>query len=250
MSEYIIVPIPSEGEYYRKFEKNNDTIDKIKVLSINSDDEDIMFSPSIVSSGKLIDELVARKFILPEGMTSDDLLEGDYDTLLLALRSTMSQTYHIKAKDPKTDEEFDYEYDLNDAQTITYSEIADKPNENGEFEYHLENSGKNVRFRLATVADRKLIDKVSADMMKDNPNRNFSTIIRRKLLVTHVDGCNSDEERQRFLSKMNIVDGWKLAKYMKDVTPKFDNQIEIVAPSGNRFRTKFPITEQFFYPSI
>jgi hypothetical protein len=49
---------------------------------------------------------------------------------------------------------------------------------------------------------------------------------------------------------MKIMDSRKLTAFMDECMPTIDFNIEVAAPSGNRFSASIPFTSEFFFPNI
>jgi len=87
--------------------------------------------------------------------------------------------------------------------------------------------------------------------MKMSSNAPLSKIIRLERLITSVDGEKDKMVISAFVKQMNIVDANNLIKYMSDVTPSFDLDIEVISPvTGKLKKQSLELTSEFFFPSI
>ena len=75
-------------------------------------DENILTSPNIINSGRLIDTLIRNK-IVERDINIDELLECDKEAILVFLRNTAyGPEYDINLIDPQTKKEFQAVVDL------------------------------------------------------------------------------------------------------------------------------------------
>jgi hypothetical protein len=191
----------------------------------------------------MIDKLLERKVTMVDEQTPfiapRKMLLGDRLALLIFLRVTMDNIYRI---------EVDGQYADFDLTTLKLKEINIKPNENNEFDFLLPKSKKRVTFRLMTGEDEIEIRMAA---MKMSSNAPLSKIIRLERLITSVDGEKDKMVISAFVKQMNIVDANNLIKYMSDVTPSFDLDIEVISPvTGKLKKQSLELTSEFFFPSI
>jgi len=236
-SKYDIVSLPSEGKFY------HNKCEKVKVYHLTLADEEIMTSPNLINSGEMIDKLLERKVTMVDEHTPfispRKMLLGDRLALLIFLRVSMDNIYRI---------EVDGQYTDFDLTTLKLKEINVKPNENNEFDFLLPKSKRRVTFRLMTGEDEIEIRMAA---MKMPSNVALNKIIRLERLITSVDGEKDKMMISTFVKQMNIIDANNLIKYMSDVTPSFDLEIEVVSPvTGKLKKQSLELTSEFFFPSI
>ena len=237
-----VIELPSRGLFY-PHKKG-----RIKVGYLTAQDENILTSPNLLTSGKVLDVLLERK-ILDKDIKADDLLPGDRNAILFFLRATgYGEMYPIILTDPKTGQEFNYEVDLS---KLEEKPIFAEPDENGEVEFLLPRSGSKVKFKLLTAAETARITENEEARMKKTKS-NISNLMTSKLeaQLTEVDGVRSRAEILQFIQYMSVADSSALRKYMNEVEPGLDETIEVTAPSGSIFRTEIPITLNFFWPYL
>ena len=78
---YDIIELPSQGLLY----KNKKS--KIKVEYLTAYDENVLTSPNLLNSGKVLDVLIERK-VKDLGFDVSELLSGDRMAILIYLRTT------------------------------------------------------------------------------------------------------------------------------------------------------------------
>ncbi len=134
-----MISLPSKGILYP------DCGETIKVEYMTAEDENILTSPNLLQSGKVLDVLLDRK-VKEKGLSAKDLLLGDRNAIMVFLRATSyGEMYPVKLTDPQTQEEFETEVDLS---TLKTKELGATPDENGNFTFELKRSKKNIKFSL------------------------------------------------------------------------------------------------------
>jgi hypothetical protein len=238
---YDIIPLPSKGLFYQNKKST------IKVAYLTAADENILLSPNLAQSGKMLDVLLERK-VLDKDINIKNLLNGDRDAILVFLRTSgYGNIYPIKLKDPKTNQDFDYDVDLNE---IKYKEV-NTPDENGEYLVKLPISQSSIKFRMLTIGELDEIDLIEEKKKKVHKNYIDETLTRRlERLIMEIDGDRDKGRISQFISKMKIGDSSFLRRAYTRFEPGIDLSLEVEAPSGEFFRTTIPILISFFYPDI
>jgi hypothetical protein len=103
-TEFIIatdhVSLPSQGKYY----PNGQASVQVKLLT--TEEENILTSPELIRNGKVLDVLLEHA-IIDKNLRPDDMLTGDRNAVLLALRSTgYGDNYPVKMTCPHCSESF------------------------------------------------------------------------------------------------------------------------------------------------
>lgn len=233
--KFDIIDLPSEGMFYANKCK------QVKVYHLALVDEEIMSAPNLLNSGEMIDKLLERKVTFVDENTPfihpTKMLIGDRLALLVYLRVTMDHIYNITVDDKP------YEFDLT---TLKLKQNVAKPNEKGEFDFLLPKSNVRVTFRLMTGEDEKEIRMYQLKTQNILP---INKVIRLERLITSVDGETDRMEISQFVKQMNIRDANRLFKYMDEVTPSFDLNIDVVGANGRPKTQMLEFTSEFFFPS-
>jgi len=233
--KFDIISLPSGGKFY------HNKCNQVKVYHLTLVDEEIMTAPNLLNSGEMIDKLLERKVTMVDEKTPfihpQKMLLGDRLALLVFLRITMDNLYMIDVDGEP------YEFDLT---TLKVKELTIHPNENGEFEFLLPKAKNKVTFKLMTGEDEKDVRNTLAKL----PNSNIYKAIRLEKLITSVDGERDKMVISAFVKQMNIIDANNLIKYMSDVTPSLDFEIEVISPlTGKLKRQELEMTSEFFFPN-
>ena len=241
---YDVMPLPSKGLFYP--EVDGKKVDSVKIYYLTAEDETIMMSPNLLQSGEMLNELLRRKVQSPYPV--DKMLVGDRLAILIYLRATMEQMYKVELTDPDTGESFEHEIDLG---SLEVKDIEYMPNQDGFFEFVLPKSNRRVTFRLMTGEDERTISMIEKQEQKlRKTSANLARMLRFEHLIVAVEGISDPLAKSHFLKNMPLMDSRKLGKYMEEVTPTINLEIQVPTPSGGNFRTLLPITTEFLYPSI
>lgn len=236
-----VLPLPSKGLLYPGQK------DSIKVEYMTAADENILTSPNLIKSGKVIDILIERK-VKESPVPLDNLLAGDRNAIMIWLRATgYGEMYPVKLTDPMTAEEFEYEIDLNDLKT---KEIGAQPNENNEFEFHLPRSKKKIKFVMLTVGmERDVLQKSEKrTKLTKSPITNLLTS-RLERQIVEIDGNRDPNYIAKFIQLMPAYDSLQFRQYVDEIEPGIDMNVVVEGPSGEPFRTTVPIGLNFFWPN-
>ena len=237
-----VIELPSKGLLYQNCGET------IKVEYMTAEDENILTSPNLVQSGKVLDVLMERK-IKQEGLDPKDLLLGDRNAIMVFLRSTAyGEMYPVKLTDPQSGEDFETEIDLS---TLGIKTISASPDENGQFDFELPKSKKKIKFRLLTARDEENLVKAEEKRKKLYKSK-VSTLLtsRLALQIMEVDGNKDKSYIQQFVQYLPAFDSLELRKYIEEIEPGIDLRVDVEAPSGAVFRSLIPITVRFFWPNV
>ena len=200
---YDVVELPSRGLFYATNKSS------VKVTYLTASDENILTSPNIINSGRLIDTLIRTK-IVDRDINVDTLLECDKEAILVFLRNTAyGPEYDINLIDPGTKKEFKSTVDLTGKEV---AELAD-----------LEKAYKELEF--APVKTKFL-----------------------ELSITELDGMRDKEKIATTIPSMPIRDSQELRKYITKTEPGLDLEIPVKTPSGSVVNTKLQFGTAFFRP--
>ncbi len=218
----------------------------VKVEYLTAADENILTSPNLIRSGKVLDILLQKKIKSSE-IPMEQMLVGDRNAIMIWLRATgYGEMYPVKMIDPETGEEFETDIDLS---TLGTKELTSQPDENGEFDFFLPRSKKKIKFRLLTVADETSITKKTEQRNKatKSPISNALTY-RLQAQIKEIEGNRDPSMIAKFIEVMPAFDSLKFREYSDEIEPGIDLEVDVEGPSGT-FRSPFTIGLNFFWPN-
>jgi hypothetical protein len=234
---YDVVELPSRGIHYSNNKKS------VRVAYLTAADENILSSPSLIASNKVVEELLKRK-ILDKELSVDDLVEEDRQAILIFLRNTsFGSEYKITAVDPKTGEQFTFDVDLSTLKTKDFTLVADS---NGEYSYFMEKSKVDVTFTFLSKKQDKEIDQI-----RESWNGNgVAPIITKQLemMIKSVAGNKDLMNIRNFIEAMPIKDSQDFRKFVNENKPGLDLTQTAITPSGDTIQVEIGFGVEFFRP--
>lgn len=234
---YDVIELPSRGIYYPSRKKS------LRVSYLTASDENILSSPSLLSSKKVIDELLKRK-ILDRDFPTEELVEEDRQAILLFLRNTaFGGEYKITINDPKTNNPFDFKVDLSSIKIKDFTLTEDS---NGEYSYFLEKSGVNITFNFLT---RKQEDELNLINETWNGVGAAPVVTRRlEMMIKSVQGNRDLLTIRNFIQNLPIKDSQDFRKFVNQNKPGLDLIQSVNTPSGDTIQVEIGFGVEFFRP--
>ena len=115
-----VIDLPSEGRLYPKDSPLREG--KIEIKYMTAKEEDILTSQNLIKKGLVIDKLL-NSLILTEGISTDDLLIGDKNAVMVAARIlAYGKEYLCSVQHPQTGEKVDHTFDLTECPFVKIPE--------------------------------------------------------------------------------------------------------------------------------
>lgn len=234
---YDVIELPSRGIHYANKKKS------VKVAYLTASDENILSSPSLVSTNSVITELLKRK-VIDKDLNVDEIVQEDKEAILIFLRNTAFGTeYEFKTTDPKTDQPFTFKIDLS---TIKIKDFTLEEDSNGEYKYYLGKSGSEITFKFLTQKQEEEITKI-----RESWNGNgVAPIITKQLefMIKSVGGIKDPMQIRNFIEKMPIKDSQDFRKFVNENKPGLDLTQNVTTPSGDTIQVQIGFGVEFFRP--
>ena len=234
---YDVIELPSRGIHYTNKRKT------LRVAYLTASDENILSSPSFLSTNTVITELLKRK-ILDRDISIDEIVEEDRQAILIFLRNTSFGTeYDITTTDPKTNLDFTTTINL---ESLKLKDFNLTENTEGEYSYYLEKSKTDISFKFLTQKQEDEINKI-----KENWNGNgVAPIITKQLemMIKSINGVRDALKIRSFVELMPIRDSQNFRKFVQDNKPGLDLTQEITTPSGDNIQVNIGFGVEFFRP--
>ena len=238
-----VIDLPSRGKVYGK--ESPLAEGKIEIKYMTTKEEDILMSENLIKKGVVIDKLL-DSLIVTKGITSDDLIIGDKNAVLVAARIlAYGPEYKVEVTNPNNpDQQVEHTFDLTECP---FKQAVDEVDYSGNsFDYETPISKTKIKFKILTGKDEKLIDKDVKQSKKFGYNADITT--RLRYTITEVDGDSKPETITAFSQNMLARESVALRKYINDISPDIDltSEIEI---GGESVSVSIPLTVEFFWPS-
>ena len=234
---YDVIELPSRGIHYTTKKKS------VRVAYLTASDENILSSPSFLSTNTVITELLKRK-ILDKDLPIDEIVEEDRQAILIFLRNTaFGSEYSLTITDDKTGESFTANVDLGSLKLKDFNLTEDS---NGEYSYTLEKSKTDVTFKFLTQKQEAEIEKI-----KESWNGNgIAPIVTKQLemMIKSVGGTRDALKIRSFIEIMPIKDSQDFRKFTQNNKPGLDLTQQVTTPSGEDVQVKIGFGVEFFRP--
>jgi len=239
--QHDVIELPSGGLFYKNKK------DRVKVSYLTATDENLLTSPNLIQSGKVLEMLLDRK-VMDKDLRPKDMLACDRNAILFWLRATgYGEIYNVELEDPKTRQKFEADIDIS---TFQAKVITVQPDQNGEIEFLLPRAKKNVKYRYLTASEDDQIVKDDESKRKKIGVNAVSEVLTKRLQsqIMEIDGIRDKSAIIEFVNNMSPYDSSSLRKYINEHEPGLDTTINIEAPSGEFFFGELPITTKFLWP--
>jgi rubredoxin len=237
------VELPSQGKYYPNGQKS------VKIKYLTAEDENILTSPDLIKNGKVLDFLLEHA-VIDKNLRPDNMLTGDKNAVLLALRSTgYGDDYEVKMTCPECTEPYKTSVKLS---SLKHKAIEGEADQNGEFSVQLPKMKLIVKFRLLSGKDESYLSKKVESIKKMKKNSGASSFLTERLILQlmEVNGNRDKIYISNVIANMPISDSYFLREYIGIVEPGVDMEYEFECINcGHVYKDSVPLTAKLFWPS-
>lgn len=238
------VPLPSQGIFYPNGQKS------VEIKYLTAEDENILMSPELIRSGKVLDVLLENS-IIDKTLNPKDMLVGDRNAVLFALRSTgYGDEYEVNMTCESCGESYKTEVVLSNLKSKV---IEILPDVNGEYSVTLPKMKIDIKFRLLNGHDENRLSKASSSGNKKiGSNVKVPTTLTERyvLQIMEAKGNRDKTYIKKMVSAMPIADSMFLREYIKEVEPGVDMSYDFECPNcGHNQVNDIPITAKLFWPN-
>lgn len=246
------VPLPSRGRVYPKNHPLHG-LEKVEIKAMTVREEDLLMSTPLIQKGTVITELV-RSCLLQKNLPVEDLLSGDRNALMVAIRITgYGAEYQIPVKCANDACGFlteNAQIDLGDLPLRFLELDPVRPGEN-RFGFTLPVSKKHVEFKFLTVGEEEeILHEMEKRRKSGNLNQQaVSTRLSHNLVS--VDGNESRNLIMKFCTVMAARDSLALRRYIDQHEPTMEMKTEFTCQSCSETKeVSVPFGVGFFWPGI
>lgn len=237
------VELPSKGIFYPNKKST------IKVKHLTTDEDNILTSPDLIRSGKVLDVLL-NNCIVDSDLSADDMLIGDRNAVLLFLRKEgYGDEYPVKMLCPNCGETFKEDVLLS---KLEVKNLKEQPDANGHFSVQLPKTKWSVKFRFLTGKDEGYLAKKTETPKKTKQNMSYSQLLTERyiLQVIEVNNVNDVFQIRKAITNMPISDSLFLREYIREIEPGIDMNYEFTCKHcQHEFEDNCPINANLFWPN-
>ena len=240
-----VIELPSGGKLYKGTTLEGKS--SLEVQYLTAAQEDILTSPNLLQSGKILDVLI-KSVLKDKSINPAELLLGDRNMIVTWLRSTgYGEEYIVELSCQSCGHSFENTFDLS---TLDVKELEKDPDEDGLFSCKLPVRKNEVKFSLLTSGDELNIMKKIEDRKKITKSQitNASTI-RMKYIVKSIDGNSDQMFISNYIDSMPVKDSRFLRKMINELEPGIVMSQLVTCPAcGAENMEDIPIRANFFWP--
>ncbi len=242
------VPLPSRGLVY-PVDSPLHGKESVDIKGMTTQEEDILMSRALIKKGTVINELI-RACLLTPGVAVNDMLAGDRNALMVAIRITgYGPEYTPVVQCPSCEQKTEYPIDLSNLDIKPLELEPVSPGQN-RFSFLLPVSKKNVVFRFLTGKDEEEI----ANIIETKKKKGLAvdSVITTRL-ISCIVSINGNEDRGAIAKQITYLparDSLTLRKYMELHEPGIDMRCQFECPNcGHTEEVAVPMGPSFFWPN-
>jgi len=245
------VPLPSMGKLYDPDSTlyMRETVD---IKAMTAEEEDILTSTALIRKGETIGRLI-ESCVVDKSFNTDDLLIGDRNALMVAIRITgYGTSYPVSYTCANCGTLNKADVDLS---TLPIRALEINPVKSGinQFKFTLPVTKKDVIFKFMTGSDEK-DRKVTQERMKkilgDNADLEKNVTSSLETCVVSIDGITDPLKIKHFIKYMPAYDSKSLRKFIRDNEPNIEMVQNCTCSNcGTADDINVPITTEFFWPN-
>ena len=243
------VPLPSEGAVYPPSSSLHGR-KTLQIKAMTAQEEDILLSRALMKEGTIVSHLL-KSCLIDKSVNPDDLLTGDRNSLLVAIRITgYGADYRSSVICPSCDRPNQSTFDL---AGLEIKRLGDKPTRPGvnEFSFELPVTKKNVVFKLLTSSDEDEAKRVRERMRSLFPDAKVEPVVTKQLenQIISIDGKTDRAAISAFIKSMPAGDSRALRYHMISIEPGLKMQVDFACKfCGAESKVALPLGAEFFWP--
>ncbi len=241
------VPLPSNGTVYA-VDSPLHGLETVDIKAMTAREEDILTSRALIKKGTVITELI-RSCLVNKGINVDEMLVGDRNAIMTALRVTgYGSQYSVEVDCPDCGERSKQEFQLTELpiKRLKLSPVAEGANL---FEFMLPASKKKVHFRFLIGQDETDIAITQERRKKLGGQTDNLVTTRLQHQIVAVDGIKDRTKLNMFIRGMPARDSLALRKHVDKHEPGIDMRQWMDCPSCmESSEVRLPMGASFFWP--
>lgn len=241
------VTLPSKGLVYSPDHPLCNE-DKVEIKCMTAKEEDLLTSRALIKNGTVISKLL-QSCILNKMVNPDEMLTGDRNALLIAIRVTgYGADYKVKIDCPECDDQFENEFSLAGLEIRGLGAEPIQANMNL-FVFTLPVTKKQVQFKLLTGQDESELLEIEKRRKKLGNQVENSVTGRLFKCILSVDGETDGSKLARIVQNMPAGDSRALRSYIDKIEPSVEMKQWAKCPGcGEQSEVNIPLGISFFWP--
>ncbi|OUU74590.1 MAG: hypothetical protein CBC29_07370 [Methylococcaceae bacterium TMED69] len=240
------VPLPSKGVVY-PIDSPLYGKETIEIRAMTAREEDILTSKALIKKGTVITELL-RSCIVNKSINPDDLLIGDRNAIMTALRITgYGASYVVEVGCPSCGEKSKQDFNLSELPItrLQHPPVADGANV---FECKIDDK-ITIRYRYLTGRDEAAITQQQERKRKQGFQGDNLITTRYTNQIVSVNDINDRTKISMFVQKMPTRISTALRKHMDENEPGIEMKSDMRCPHCfEESEVSMPLGAAFFWP--
>jgi len=241
------VPIPSMGLAYTADSPMHGQ-EVVQIRAMTAREEDILTSKALIKKGTVITHLL-KSCIVDEGFDPDQLLSGDRNAIMVALRITgYGSEYSAEVDCPACGERSKQSFNLAELPIKRMGIAPVSPGVNL-FETTLPMTKKPVRFRFLTGENEQEISILQERKKKTGQITDNLITTRLQFSLVAVDGITDKNKIGFFIRNMPARDSLYLRRFIDENEPGIEMSSWMDCPAClEHSEVRMPLGASFFWP--
>jgi hypothetical protein len=241
------VPIPSSGKIYPP-ESGLYGKESIEIKAMTAKEEDILTSRALIKKGTVITELI-KSCVIDKSVNVDDMISGDRNALMTALRITgYGSEYIVQVDCPECGTTNKPHFDLA-SLPIKRLEIQPVAEGSNLFEFQLPVSKKTVQFKFLTGKDEADMTTIQERQKKQGMKTDNLVTSRLQYSIVSIDGVTDKTKINMFIRNMPARDSLSLRKHIDANEPGIEMKSWMQCENCHEHsEVNLPIGASFFWP--
>ena len=240
------VPLPSRGVIYDN--ENLLGTEKLEIKPMTAKEEDILTSRAYIKNGTVISKLI-KSCLADKSIDPDDLILGDRNALLIALRITgYGSDYNLEISCPECSKTNKSTFDLS---SLNLKRLKVDPVEVGQniFEVQLPVTKKNVKVKFLTGHDEREMMIINERKKKQGFNTENSVTDRLTRSILSIENISDKNKINLFVQNMPARDSLALRRFLDEYEPGVDMTSHMTCTHCHEeSEVDLPIGPSFFWP--
>jgi len=240
------VPLPSRGVIY-----NNDSLlgtETLEIKPMTAKEEDILTSRAYIKNGTVISKLI-KSCLIDKSIDPDDLISGDRNALLIALRITgYGSDYTLEIGCPECSKTNKSTFDLS---SLPIKRLQVDPVEIGQniFEVQLPVTKKNVKVKFLNGHDEREMMIINERKKKSGFNVESSVTDRLSRSILSIENISDKNKISLFVQNMPARDSLALRRFLDEHEPGVEMKSHMLCSHCHEeSEVDLPIGASFFWP--
>lgn len=243
------VPLPSRGVIYDHDSALFDT-ENLDIKPMTAREEDILTSRAYIKNGTVLSKVISS-CLVNKDINPDDLISGDRNAILIALRITgYGADYDLEVACPECGKTSKNRFDLS---SLKIKRLEVDPVEVGQnlFEVVLPVTKKSAKVKFLTGHDEREMMIINERKKKSGLTNESTVTDRLNRSIISIENITDKNKINMFVQNMPVRDSLVLRKFLEKYEPGVDMKSQMTCiHCHEESEVDLPIGASFFWPDV